>query len=585
MPRPCILERYFGWLTFLLLAILGLTQLFSVIGDSQTADEAVHLSAGYSYLRTADFRMNPEHPPLGKLLAALPLLFFNLDFPAADVSWRNADEYPFGNLFLYNNRVSADTILLAGRLVTILLTLLMGVELARRAKQYFGPAPSLFALLLFTFDPNIIAHGRYVTTDMIATLFIFVACCNWADFLCQRRFRSLAFAGAGFGAAQLSKYSAVVLIPIFGAMYLFRWWQESKSDGAPGPRQRKLSWRHLGLSFAAVAAITLVMTWVAYGFEVSKISSDPSVAKFFTGASLSRVPGSLGGWIGHLPANTLPFIGNRIPIPMYSFWKGFFKVLVTHHESYLLGKWYPSGSLLYFPIVVAVKTPVATLALLALTSFLLVLSFLKNSRSGLSLVQCIPFELAAMLIPALIFFAFSVLSRVNIGARHILPVLPFLFILIGVVLWRFDVPAYRFPVRVASLILALLLVVESAFIYPHYLSFFNFVSGGPENGPRYLIDSNIDWGQDLKRLGDYVARENIGNLCLSYFGWAPPAHYGIHYRTIDSIDVTEQREALSCVVAVSVNSLYSPQFSGLRKMKPDKKIGYSIYIYKPKASH
>jgi hypothetical protein len=133
--------------------------------------------------------------------------------------------------------------------------------------------------------------------------------------------------------------------------------------------------------------------------------------------------------------------------------------------------------------------------------------------------------------------------------------------------------------------LASLLVIESALIYPNYLSFFNFASGGPGNGPRYLIDSNIDWGQDLKRLGDYVARNNIDNLCLSYFGWAPPAHYGIRYRTIESIDEAEPREALSCVVAVSVNSLYSPQFAGLRKMKPDKKIGYSIYIYEPKPPH
>jgi hypothetical protein len=382
------------------------------------------------------------------------------------------------------------------------------------------------------------------------------------------------------GAALLTKFSAVLLLPILGAVYWFRWWQEAglyKSPDLP-----RLSWTHFYKSLSAIAIITIPMIWAVYAFETRKLATDTQVAKFLNAPEhVARIPGVLGKWLSSSTfADASVTIANRVPIPAYSFWKGFYKAFILRRESYLLGKWYETGSLHYFLVAIAVKTPLATLIMLVFVILIgFWLLFRRSSPATWRAIRSMPFQAAALIIPVLVYFSASSLSRINIGIRHILPIYPFLFVLVAAVLFHYEIIGDAvMKIRKMSIVLAVLLMLESLTVYPHYLAFFNLAAGGPGNGPHYLIDSNVDWGQDLKKLGKYVAEQHINNLCLSYFGWAPPGYYGISYRAVDSF---ETAKALSgCVYAVSVNSLYSPRFADLRRFQPDAKVGYSIYVYK-----
>jgi 4-amino-4-deoxy-L-arabinose transferase-like glycosyltransferase len=228
------------------------------------------------------------------------------------------------------------------------------------------------------------------------------------------------------------------------------------------------------------------------------------------------------------------------------------------------GWWY------YFPVVFAVKTPLAVLSLLALAAVVGLRP--KNLRK-------IPFHWVVLLLPPLVYFALCMRSHINLGLRHLLPVYPFLYVAIAAVLMR----AAR-PVRVLSLVLMLGLAVESLAIYPHYLAFFNAAAGGPDNGPRYLVDSNLDWGQDLKNLKIYLDSHHIDKLCISYFGRSSMEYYKFEYMDLPKTGQTQARAEADCVGAISATALQdvyigSGSYSWLRERKPMAKIGYSIYLY------
>lgn len=167
----------------LLLSVMGTVQALSALRESQTWDEAFELGAGYNCWKTGVYRFNFEQPPVAKLISAFPLLFLNPSVPVDAPSYRNPEDFEFGHEFLYRNRLLAGRILFAGRLGTITLTLLFGLTLAVWTRKKFGDPSALLALTFFAFDPNLIAHGRYATTDLAATAFIFFACVVWIAFL------------------------------------------------------------------------------------------------------------------------------------------------------------------------------------------------------------------------------------------------------------------------------------------------------------------------------------------------------------------------------------------------------------------
>jgi hypothetical protein len=168
-------------------------------------------------------------------------------------------------------------------------------------------------------------------------------------------------------------------------------------------------------------------------------------------------------------------------------------------------------------------------------------------------------------------------SRLDLGIRHLLPIYPFLYVMIAVALARYVPPA-------AWCAAVVLLAIESLSIYPHYLAFFNWPSGGPGNGPRYLVDSNIDWGQDTKKVKKYVDAHAFRHVCAAYFGRAYFGRYGVDEGRLPKWFEPQERAAMDCIAAVSVTLLegvYTDRddYRYLRELTPIAKVGYSIYMY------
>jgi hypothetical protein len=538
-------QRYFWLCTVLLLAVLAAVQIASMRLESETMDESYHLAAGYSYLLTGDYRLSPEHPPLGRILCALPLLWLQPHLPLEDQSWKKKDSEAFGKRFLYYNRVSADTLLLSSRLVTITLTLLLGLAIAAVTRQFFGSTAAAFALFLLVFDPNVIAHGRYVTTDLAVTLTIFLACAWWSRYLVSRRPRHVALSGIALGLALASKFSAVLLLPIILLLWVFAWIRNKMRPPVLLPLMM------LPLAFVLLLAV--------YGFE---IGTPAGVTKTHRTELLARYPRLA-----------------NIPLPMVSLFRGLY--IVNDHNAkgsngitktdpqYLLGQASPKGWWYYFPVAFLVKTPSALL-------LLLVLSIVCAMR----VVAKMPDQLhaaCAFLIPPAFYFLVSMSSEINIGVRHILPIYPFLFLWVGAVLTAKALPRWC---RATTVVLACLLVVESLNAFPNYLSFFNLLCGGSNQGHRYLLDSNLDWSQDVKKLKTYVTSRGIRAICQLGIDDSALDYYGIPHRKIARAYSEANVRAANCVLAISANDLFKND--SLRWLRQERTLGmvaHSIYLY------
>jgi hypothetical protein len=533
---------------------MGTVQVTSALQENNTWDEAIYLSAGYAYLKTGDFRMNAEHPPLGKLLTALPLLWFDPALPTGQPGWDVGAMIDYGRQFLYTNRVSADTLLMAGRSVTILLTLLLGLALALWTRRHFGAPAALFALSLFSFDPNLIAHGRYVTTDFIAALTFFLSCVSWAAYLESRKTRHLLLAGLALGLAVTSKFSMLILVALLPALYLIRWWQDPK----------RLSLARGAASLAVVLVIAGAVVLALYRTPPGPLFLDQLVSRSTQVEKLIRTA------------------VRRLGVPLHPYLVGLVRVAqhgAAGHFAYLLGQFSNRGWWYYFPVALAVKTPTAVLALGALCAGL-VLPLTRRIRE----LRRLPFVWFVLTVPPACYFLACMGSGLNLGVRFILPVYPFLFVLLAAVLFRLGRERLRrwFPAVVAVALVGL--AAESLAIYPHYLAFFNAAVGGPKAGPRYLLDSNIDWGQDVKKLKAYMVAHNIPRVCMVYFGNGDLTYYRVEFEGLPLTAELEQRRNLDCVAAASVTPLYglysTPEsHRWLREREPMARIGYSIYLY------
>jgi Dolichyl-phosphate-mannose-protein mannosyltransferase len=556
-----LLKRRFWLISGALIAIMGIVQVTSVLQETETWDEGIHIAAGYSYLLTGDYRMNPEHPALGKILCALPLRLFlprlNLD---RQMWLKNTDEVDVGVKLVYLSRVSPDVILFLGRSVTILLTLLFAAWVAFWTRKHFGPVVALFALVLFTFDPNIIAHGRYVTTDLIASFFIFLAATLWIDFLLDRTWKNLTLAGLALGLALSSKYSALFLPPVLLIVYWIRYRFERPSPG----QGHCLGWKHFAAS--AVISMTLATSVIALVYFPETIHP----------YRLGRLRPLL---IRREPFYPLmDFAARKLSLHAFAYFIGVDQLLdhnYVGHESYLLGRVDHDGWHWYFPVAFLVKTPTGVLL-----GILIALAVL--AAGGWRLARGRWFELIALALPAAIFFALCVASHIDIGHRHMLPVYAFLYVLLAYALVELSPPVLKRWRPWALACVLLLTAGESLAIYPNYLAFFNFVSGGPGYGPHYLLDSNIDWGQSVKQLGWYMKKHRIDHVCVSFFGHVDFARYGVPFDGIPPDPALQPK--INCVAAISVTPLYGlyvpyNEYAYFRSLHPMAKIGYSIYLY------
>lgn len=575
--------------------IMTAALLFSASRDSQTIDEAVHLSAGYSALRTGDFRLNPEHPPLIKLLSAVPLLALHLDLPTNHSSWTSRDEWEFGRQLLYHNRVLAHEILLTGRLANIMLTLLLVLAITLVSRRLFGWSGAFLSLAVSALDPTMIAHGHLVTTDIGVALFFFLSIVFFARFLQSGRRRDQILFLVTFVATQMSKFSAVILFPVVIVLRLIWGWQHGES------------WRVMLLAslklFGQTLLATIIGAFLLYGVSFQRIGDDPRIAQLYIDraqivatntlaqqAPLTRVLIRLTDPETNIGQKIIRIVDHG-RVPLYPFFRGLAAVYSHNyggHLSYLMGHYSNTGWWYYFPIAFVVKTPGGTLVLtgmillLALQYFSLRVRAMSGSwlRRWLASLRALPFSAFWLVVPFLFYFGTSLTSHINLGVRHLLPIYPFLFVMIG---WLATIRFQRFQRCFHFIIVSLvvLVAIEFALVTPYFLAFFNSFSGGPRHGSQYLVDSNVDWGQDLDRLGKELRRRGINEVALAYFGTAeaePALPHRIHLPTSDEPD---QIRNFHGVAAVSVTALLSRnrEYAWLRPLSPKTVVGYSIFVY------
>ena len=494
----------------------------------------MHLVAGYSYWKTGDFRLSPEHPPLSKMIASVPLLWLELQFAPSSQDWQNADPWPIAKSFLYRNVISADSIMLAARIPVMAMYVILGLSLTWWVARKAGRAAGFVALVMFAFEPTVLAHSRYVTTDIPVTLFIWLACISWYSYLEQGGDWPLVRTGVLTGLAFATKFSALFLPLMFVVTC-------SKAS--------KPSWQKIPILLGIAVAVAIS----TYGFDTLSIAEDPTVhdSKAMTSEN-ALVRGAL-----------------HLPIPGYYFIRGIQLLArdqIGGYPTYLMGTASRRGKWGYFPTAVLLKSSLAWLALMFLAA---VLAIIQKKRPNVILLAA----------PALVYFGFSLASSFNIGIRHLLPIYPFLCAIAAIVLFGTN---QKTLIKVSASILVTLFLAESASAYPNYVSFFNVAAGGSKYGHRYLLDSNLDWGQDLKRLKHYLAEHDIPAICLSYFGTADPEFFGIHHQPLPHLKSAKDLDNLDCVVAVSLQHLYAteaPPFEALQRKTPTDRVGASIFIY------
>jgi hypothetical protein len=557
--------------------------------DSDIVDESYHLDNGYSFLKTGKLPAVTEHPPLAQSISALPLVLLDLrqhppDPPSGEIPLR----WGSGSGFLYANRLSPETILAAGRSAKVLLTLAFGAAIGWWTRRHFGPVPALAALLLFAFDPTFIAHGHLATTDVAAAFGYFAGCMTWNAFLARGDWRTALLCGLATGLALAVKYSALLLPPLYVCWYLFHGFQQA---AAIEPPRWRCSLVHFAKSMAVLLTGLFVAVYASYAFETrpllpAELREKPLSAVLaanqptkFLAAILSRHPDL---------ERALDKAAIATPIPAPSFLRGFLYVSSHNssgHTAYLLRKtprvggwWY------YFPVVFAVKTPSGLLALLLLAlAAAFVIVFRAGLRGAVFKLLRARQEWYALTIPPFVYFVISTTSHINIGVRHILPVYPFAFIWVAAMLLANRRPALPPFFRWAAVTCLALVAVESAAAFPRYIPFFNWPSGGRSLGWHYVVDSNLDWGQDMKRLGEYLERRRAGgNVCLATFSAAPPAHFGITAHPIPRSDA--EARAQGCLVVVSLTVLYEwPPLDGsynwLKLLEPSDRVGDSFRVY------
>ena len=558
------LDRVPDWGILLVFCILFSFEVIRTIRQkSATFDEPVNLTSGYLSLKARNDRLIPQNLPLVKLLGAFPLLFADkvvLPLAPAREQLDEEDQYRYAYHFLYTVN-DGDRLLFLGRIAVLFLSLLLGVFVFRWTKQLFGRSSAAFALLLYSFEPNVLAHSGLITTDIATSCFMFLTFYGWHQLVQGITWRRSILTGLALGLALLTKFTAILLCPILLFLGGFRAMSQRPLDlrmkGIPSVvlRTRGMRLLVLGLLLFSQGLLAYGVIWAAYGFRyassTSPVASYPLPWESFL--AKSHFVRSLFDWAR--TAQLLP--------EAYLYGLARMTDFSGKFTSFLMGEVRAGGWWYYFLVTFLIKTPIPLLLILAWSAFV------QRAFWREDLVRTV-----FVVGPPLMYFIAISASGWNIGHRHLLPVHPFLFVFVSAL-----IPWVRSrPVKLVKSVLAALVcwyVFCSAWISPHYLAYFNELVGGPDRGARYLLDSNLDWGQDLKGLKRYMDEHGIHRVWL-----ADPQNVNPDIFRFQRLPPLRGTVAIS---ATMLHGVYQPTptyFELYRQQKPVATIGYSIFIYR-----
>jgi 4-amino-4-deoxy-L-arabinose transferase-like glycosyltransferase len=494
IAHPAIFSRRItNLIAAVLLAIFATLLISSVRQESQTFDESTHLYAGFEYWKHGDFGRNPEHPPLVKLLAATPLLPLGLSEPSPlPIPFFKAQDLVNGVQFLY--ATNANAVLLRGRLVVALFSLMLGLLIFLAARELFGPLAGLFALFLFTFQPLLLANGALVTTDMALACLLFASVYTFYRFCNQPSVARLALVAVLTGLTVITKHSGLLVLPILAVLALVDYWFP-KDRTSVVTTSRKGDARRLAYALIVIVIVSYFAVWAVYGFRYAarpgQLQLLPSLAAY---TAMLNHP---------LQAHLVNFSVRHHLLPE-AYLYGWVDILLIpgKRPTFLFGHLYSSGQWFFFPAVFVIKT---TLALLLFLVLLPVARIVGHRR-----------ELVFFATPAAFYVLVAIVSLMNMGARYIIPAYPFLLLLAGAAassLWGRSV-----VFKVLECAALLLAVVSTLHAWPNFLVYSNEFFGGPSHTSRYVTDPDADWGQGLKWSKIYLDQHHDSNCWFDYHG-------------------------------------------------------------------
>jgi hypothetical protein len=531
----------------LLIAIAAARVIATYRVFNATSDSPAHISPGMEWLQFGRYTYEPLHPPLARVAVALGPYLKGLRSETPRDPRREGPlaTYDEGNRLLYSDGDYWTNLALSrAGVLPFLAALLIAVYLWCR--RYATIGAGLWAVLLLSTAPPVLGHAGVATLDVACAATVFIALYQFTRWIETPTGRRAAWLGAAVAVAFLTKLSAVAFLAACAAAA----WVVCRNRRAELP---PIPWRR---SAAAALAAGFLVLWAGYRFSLVPLTEitgeHPGIENFVAGKPVLE-------WAWRKLLTT--------PLPLTEFAAGL-RDLVHYsslgQESYLFGEVRTRGWWYFFPVVLAFKTPSGLL-------------FLTLAGAGLVLARwrAASWPLLLTLAFALAILAVSMASTINLGVRHILPIYPLFAILAAHAM----VTALRSrrAVAAAALALAAWAVVRSAAAHPDYLAHFNILAG-PEP-ERILVESDLDWGQDLARLSRRLRELGADHVSIAYFGSAPLDKAGLPpYRVLG------EQEPLPGYIAVSVRYLNmefakNGGYAWLRRYMPVERVGRSIYLY------
>jgi hypothetical protein len=547
---------------------------FSTRQQSPSWDEGDHIYAGYMNWINGEYTLNPEHPPLVKLVATLPLVPLELKTAPRqgryfkDEAYFGGRELIFRNDPKYGGKYSADTLLLRVHLAAMTFGIVLAAILFLAGKEMFGATAGLITMALYVFDPSVIANAPFVTTDTGAACGFFATVYLFYRFAKQMNWKRAVACGLVLGLALASKHSTIVLFPLLTILAAGELAGRWKTAG----KLPLVDVRKTAIGLGIIGAVALFVLWGIYSFRFHMHPNGVAMAPLDVEVRPLAAPMR---WF-------ILFCAHYQLLPeSYLFGLVDVQGVGESWPTYFMGKIYAHGIWYYFPVVLAVKWTVATLVLLALGIWVFASGKIRQTR-----------EIFFLAFPAVFYLAIAMAGPLNMGERHILPIYPFVFALLGAAAaWLMKQSR---PWVYVVIILLGAHAVESLRSFPNYIPFGNALWGGPANTHKYFSDAAVDWAQQLKWTKQWLDDHNVKECSFAYFA-APfllPSDYDIPCKLLPTFDTGYIQEiqvppVVKGPILISYGDLGGYEFGTwvrnpyemFNRRKPDAVIMDSIAVY------
>lgn len=580
----------FDLLAVAVLVVFTFISILLIHHESATVDEQAHIPAAYSYVMLDNFALNPEHPPLAKLISGVGFIGSHFTFPTQVLDKTNKlgdRQWQVGTAFLYHSGNNTDAILLRSRLPILVASVIGLLACYLLFAAVSTKKIALYTLMFMALSPTVIAHGHLVTTDVLVMTTLTIAMLCFIRLL-QRGSRALiVISGITLAIAELSKFSTALLFIFYPLAAILFYYAQTPSLKVRGAAKRMLK------VVVPTFSIALALMYIVYALQVIHLSHTAQNNWIMQAA----------GDPAHYPgARILLDINKVLPLaPVVRYIVGFASSLgrvAVGHGANLLGKDYATATPLYFPVISVLKTPAPLLALWAAITVYAGIRLKAYWKKGANLFGVLLGYTKANPAPTLgalftlMYFVVACVGNLDIGIRHLLPVFPWVAFLsalwVVTILEKFTYKTLRVGKVLSGSVLALFVFIALA-VYPNYIPYTTEIAGGASQAYRYYNDSNVDWGQSIKYLAAYVHAHPDEIPFYTDSSYSEAKNY---YTCGDSSTCTKlyiigdtTQPPKGSYFAVSVTQLTinwgqsHDNLAFLKGQTPVAKIGDSIYVY------